>query len=116
MKVNVMLTLGVLLVLGGCGANLRPPEFSPIEYVVVRAPAAENLPLATLREAAIRQATAGCKQSHQAFKLIDGDAGGPPNTSFTEQEINIRQLEDADARRFSSVGISFRCIATPTAS
>ena len=109
MNIRLMPTFGILLVLSGCSANLRPPEFSPIEYLVVRTPAADKVPMAALREAAIRQATAGCKQNQQAFKLIDGDAGGPPNTSFTDGEINIQQLKDADARRYTSVGISFRC-------
>ena len=116
MKVDVILTIGVLIILGGCGATLKPAEFSAIEYLVVSAPVADNIPVASLREAAIRQATAGCKQSHQAFKLIDGDAGSPPNTSFTDQELAVRQLKDADARRFSSVGISFRCIGASTPS
>jgi len=115
-KISVMPACGVLLVLSGCSANLRPPELSPVEYLVVRTLAVDNVPVAALREAAIRQATAGCKHNHQAFKLIDGDAGGPPNISFTDREIDIQQLKDADARRYTSVGISFRCAGASAAS
>ena len=110
MNINVRLALVVLIALASCTANMRPPDFGPIEYLVLRVRNADNVPIPTLREAAIRQATAGCKQNHQGFKLIDGDAGPPPNTSFTEQELRIQELKDADARNYTNVSIVFRCV------
>lgn len=109
MKATVMQAFGFVVALSGCSAAVRPAEFSPIDYLIVRAPVAAQVPADNLRQAAIRQATAACRQHHQGFKLIDGDTAGPPNTSFTDGELAIQQLRDADARHYTSAGISFRC-------
>ena len=87
---SVRMTLVVLAALGGCTANLRPPDFGPIEYLIVKARNADNIAVATLRETAVRQATAGCKHNHQGFK--------------------IQELEDAAARDFLSATIVFLCV------
>ncbi len=114
MKISATPMVAALLALGACSATVRPPEFSSIEYLMVKAPMSANVPVATLREAAIRQAMAACQHNHQAFRLIDDKAGPAPNTSFTDNEIRVQELKDADARSYTSAGISFRCVSGPS--
>lgn len=110
MKTRAGIVLVSLMALGGCAANLRRADFGPIEYLVLTSRNADNVPASALREAAIRQATAGCRQNHQGFKLIDGNAGPPPNISFTESELRVQELKDVDARDYTSASIVFRCV------
>jgi len=113
MKHRAKLTLVGLLVLGGCGATFRTADFSPIEYLVLRAYKSDHISVAALKDAAVRQATAGCQQAHQAIKVFEVLEGEPPRGSldFSDRALAIQALEAQDARNVTIVHVHFRCIS-----
>ncbi len=57
MKHRAMLTLVGFLVLGGCSATFRTADFSPIEYLVLRAYKSDHISVAALKDAASASST-----------------------------------------------------------
>lgn len=110
MNIYARLTLVSLLTLCGCTTNPRPPDFGPIEYLTLEARNADHVPVSALKEEAIRQATAGCKQVHQEFKLIDGNSGPPPNPDTSERGLISQQYRDFNAHDYTSATILYRCL------
>src|SRR5258706_1304101 len=100
MKHRAKLTLVGLLVLGGCGATFRTADFSPIEYLVLRAYKSDHISVAALKDAAVRQATAGCQQAHQAIKVFEGLEGEPPRGSldFSDPALSIQARQAHESR------------------
>ncbi len=67
----------VLLGPASCSADFWSPEFSPIEYLLQRTPAATAVPVATLREAGTCRATTGGWQTHPASRQVNGPSSRP---------------------------------------